>query len=175
MGTALVVIDVQNDYFPGGRYPLWNTDATLDIIEQAIARAQGAGIPVILVQHVAKGAAPFFTRGTDGVELHPRIRAAAPDAPVVVKEYADSFLETPLEQTLTDLGVTELIICGMMTQNCVTHTAISRRTEKYRVSILADGCTTVDEMIHRIALAGIAPRVPLVTLQEAFQPPAGSP
>jgi len=50
----------------------------------AIGKARTAGVPVILVQHVAaasRGPAPFFNAGTPGVELHPRLRAAAPDAP----------------------------------------------------------------------------------------------
>jgi len=51
---ALIVIDPQNDYFPGGAFPLWNTDGTLANILEAIARAGQAGIPVILVQHVAE-------------------------------------------------------------------------------------------------------------------------
>ena len=55
---------------------------------------------------------------------------------MVVKEFADSFEKTKLEETLTKLGVTELLVCGMMTQNCVTHTAISKAAEKYNVTIL---------------------------------------
>ena len=56
----------------------------------------------------------------------------------------------------------------MMTQNCVTHTAISKAAEKYQASIISDCCTTVDQMIHNIALAGVANRVPLVLLEAAF-------
>ena len=129
---ALIVIDLQNDYFPDGKFPLWNTEAVLAQVESAIARARAQGVPVILVQHIAdapNGAAPFFNAGTSGVELHPRILAAAPDAVVVTKAQADSFLNTTLEEKLAELGVEELLVCGMMTQNCVTHTAISRAAE----------------------------------------------
>ncbi|HET7775985.1 MAG TPA: isochorismatase family protein, partial [Azospira sp.] len=56
----------------------------------------------------------------------------------------------------------ELWLCGMMTQNCVTHTAISRAAEKYPVTVLKDCCTTVSEMIHRIALGALAVRVAVV-------------
>jgi nicotinamidase-related amidase len=162
---ALIVIDVQNDYFPDGKFPLWNVEATLDKVESAIARARADAVPVILVQHVAdasKGAAPFFNQGTWGVEIHARIRAAAPDASVVTKSFADSFLQTTLEQKLTELGIGELLICGMMTQNCVTHTAISKAAEKYKVSILGDCCTTVSQMIHLIALNAVSARVPVI-------------
>ena len=162
---VLIVIDVQNDYFPDGKFPLWNAEATLDKVESAIARAQADAVPVILVQHVAdasKGIAPFFNQGTAGVDIHARIRAVAPDASVVIKSFADSFLHTTLEQKLAELGVGELLICGMMTQNCVTHTAISKAAEKYQVSILGDCCTTVSQMIHLIALNAVSARVPVI-------------
>ena len=162
---ALIVIDLQNDYFADGKFPLWNTEAVLAQLESAIARARGQGVPVILVQHIAdapNGAAPFFNAGTRGVDLHARILAAAPDAVVVTKAQADSFLNTALEQILAELGANELLICGMMTQNCVTHTAISKAAEKYRVAVLGDCCTSVSQIIHLIALKALVARVPVV-------------
>ena len=90
------------------------------------------------------------------------------DAPVVVKEYADSFVGTKLEETLSALGVDKLLVCGMMTQNCVTHTAISRSAEKYEVAILADCCTTVSELLHQIALHAVSTRMRLTTVAEAL-------
>jgi nicotinamidase-related amidase len=162
---ALIAIDLQNDYFSDGKFPLWNTDATLTNIEAAISKARTRNIPVIIVQHVAdatKGIAPFFNEGTPGVDVHPRILAAAPDGIVVTKAFADSFHRTTLEETLAGLGVEELLICGMMTQNCVTHTAISKAAEKYSVKILSDCCTTVSQMIHLIALNAVSTRTALV-------------
>ncbi len=168
MGTALVVIDIQNDYFPGGAYPLWNAEQTLQNVVTAVNRATSAGVPVVLVQHIAAGSAPFFNAGTAGSELHPAVVAAAQGAPVVVKQFADSFHQTGLEEILARHGVTELLVCGMMTQNCVTHTAISRAAEKYRVTVLTDCCTTVDEMIHKIALGALSIRVTLATAADAL-------
>jgi len=169
---ALVVIDPQNDYFPDGAFPLWNTEGTLPAIERAIGAARARGIPVVLVQHVAdasKGIAPFFNPGTEGVALHARVTAAVPDAPVVVKHFADSFEGTSLHDTLRGLGADTLILCGMMTQNCVTHTALSRRADDYRgVTVLTDACTTVTEMLHRIALNALSTRVALATVAQAF-------
>ncbi len=168
---ALIVIDLQNDYFPGGAFPLWNAEATLGNVTGAMRKAREAGVPVILVQHVAdaaRGIAPFFNAGTKGVELRPEVRAAAPDAQVVVKSFADGFLGTGLEGILAGYGTQEILVCGMMTQNCVTHTAISKAAEKYRVTVLADCCTTVNEMIHLIALNALAPRVGVATAAEAL-------
>lgn len=168
MKKALLVIDLQNDYFPEGKFPLWNTDVVLENIERAIARANAQGIPVIHIQHVAKGVAPFFNEGTPGADIHPRILTATPNAPVVVKEFADSFEKTNLEETLAKIGVTDLLVCGMMTQNCVTHTAISKAAEKYNVTVVVDCCTTVSEILHQIALHALSTRVKLAPSSETL-------
>ncbi|MGL4436513.1 MAG: cysteine hydrolase family protein [Giesbergeria sp.] len=163
--AALIVIDVQNDYFPTGAYPLHDTQAVLERTVQAVRRAQAQGLPVVLVQHVARGPSPFFNADTDGVQIHPLLRAAAPDAPVVVKAHADSFLNTMLQTTLATLGVDSLWLCGMMTHNCVTHTALSPQAQGYTVRVLEDLCTTVDPMIHAIALSALRDRVEVLPAQ----------
>ena len=160
--AALIVIDVQNDYFPTGASPLHDTQAVLERTVQAVRSAQAQGLPVVLVQHVAKGPSPFFNADTEGVQIHPLLRAAAPDAPVVVKAHADSFLDTTLQTTLATLGVDSLWLCGMMTHNCVTHTALSPQAQGYTVRVLEDLCTTVDPMIHAIALSALRDRVEVV-------------
>jgi len=162
MTTALLLIDLQNDYFPGGRYPLWNADATLDQVETEVAAARARGELVVHVQHVAAAGAPFFEPDTEGVAIHPRAFAVAPEAPVIVKHYADSFHETELDALLSQHGVERVRIAGMMTQNCVTHTAISRAADRYRIEVLAPCTTTVDEMIHRIALSALSTRVDVI-------------
>ena len=167
---ALIVIDVQNDYFEGGKFPLWNTAETLSRIVAAIGRANAQGMPVILVQHLSAGGAqaPMFGAGTPGAQIHAQVLAAAPQAPIVSKAYADSFHETTLAATLQQLGVEELLVCGMMTQNCVTHTAISRAADAYRVAIISDCCTTVSPEIHAFALRAVATRLPLVEAAAAL-------
>ena len=166
---ALLVIDLQNDYYPEGKFPLWNTEKTLNNTKIAITKANAKNIPVIHIQHIAdptKGIAPFFNELSEGAEIHPLIMAVAPNAEIAIKNFADSFEKTMLEEILQKKGIDELLICGMMTQNCVTHTAISKAAEKYKVSIIADCCTTVDKMIHNIALNAISTRVQLVTINE---------
>lgn len=167
---ALIVIDLQNDYFPGGLFPLHGTSETLTAILKAIANAKKAGVPVIHVQHIADpqaGIAPFFNKGTEGANIHTDVMAAAPDAPVVIKHFADSFERTNLQETLQNLEVDELIICGMMTQNCVTFTALSRKADDYnKVTVLTDASTTVSEILHLIALNALSTRVNLAALED---------
>jgi len=170
--TALIIIDVQNDYFPQGAFPLADTDSTVAAIELAIKKAQNADIPVVIVQHIADanaGVAPFFNPGTVGADVHPRILQLAPEAPIIVKHYADSFEQTPLAETLAQLEVKELILCGMMTQNCVTHTALSREADKYQsVTVLTDASTTVSPVLHAIALHALSTRVRLKPVAAMF-------
>ncbi len=175
MKKALLLIDLQNDYFPGGLFPLWNTEQTLANLKLAIRLAQEHDVLVVHIQHLANpeaGIAPFFNKGTPGADIHPEIVAAAPDAPIVIKEFADSFHHTELENVLSAHGVEELLVCGMMTQNCVTHTAISKAAEKYQVTLLPDCCTTVNEPIHLIALHAVSTRVPLVPYAIALKEPS---
>ncbi len=70
---------------------------------------------------------------------------------------------------MQQLGVDELIVCGMMTQNCVTHTALSRQADRYKkVTVLTDACTTVSDMLHAIALHALSTRVNLAPAEQAL-------
>jgi len=169
---ALIVIDVQNDYFSGGAFPLWNAEAALAATEKAIERALARGLPVVHVQHVANtaaGPAPFFNPGTEGAKIHARVLAAAPEAPVVVKQAPDAFENTTLHELLQARGVNELLLCGMMTQHCVTYTALSKRAEAYsKVTVLKDAVTTLSEVVNKLAIGGLSRRVAMATVDEAL-------
>lgn len=174
MKPALLLIDLQNDYFPGGLFPLWNTDAVLGRTLKAIEAAKTERMPIIHIRHIADpdaGIAPFFNKDTEGTAIHADILAAAPHSPIVIKSFADSFHMTALKALLYQEGITDLLIAGMMTQNCVTHTAISQSAEDYEVTVLTDCCTTVSEPIHQIALHALSTRVNLATAADVLPLP----
>lgn len=163
MTTALLVIDVQNEYFEGGAYPQANADATCQAIADQIHQAKHNGELVIAVQHIVPDEnAPLFAQGSHGVELHPTITPLVADCPLVVKQHANSFLNTNLAQILQAHQITRLNICGIMTQNCVTHTAIAKEAEPYDVVVLSGACTAPTELVHKIALMALADRVAVV-------------
>ncbi|WP_437185120.1 isochorismatase family protein [Planctomicrobium sp. SH668] len=165
MSTALLVIDIQNDYFKGGQYPLHEPDAATEQAVKAIKRARKAGYPVILVQHIEKnedGKALFFAVGTSGAEIHPAIRDAAPDAVVIQKHFADSFRETTLEETLKKLQIKKLLVCGMMTHICVTHTSLSPWAANYDVTLIGDACASIDPVTHGLASWSLGVRLPTI-------------
>jgi nicotinamidase-related amidase len=131
--------------------------------------ARAKDMPVVFVQHVPGGSAPFFNPGTEGVKLHERMLAAVSTSPIVTKQHADAFEGTTLHDTLQGFGADELVVCGMMTQNCVTHTVVSRRADDYRkVTVLTDASTTTTEILHLIAVAGLSTRVTLATVEQAL-------
>lgn len=170
---VLLIIDPQNDYFPDGAFPLANTETTLHHILEAIKAAKKRYIPIVLIQQIAdpaQGFAPFCNPDTQGVEICPQVLAAAADAPVIVKHDADSFEKTQLQSVLQGYGADELIIAGMMTQNCVAFTALSKPAQQQyqKVTVLTDATTTVSELLHQIALHALSTRVHLTTTAEAL-------
>ncbi|WP_062268719.1 cysteine hydrolase family protein [Endozoicomonas arenosclerae] len=168
---ALILIGYQNDYFPGGQFPLWNMEAVLEKALDAIERARKAGIPIILVQQVVgyhSEMVSFFIEGTKGVELHSSITEMVPEAPIVMKGCGDCFQETNLDEILQEHKIDTLYIGGMMTQACVTFSAISKVAQKYDVCVLFDLCTSVGEVVNDLALEDMAFWVKTMPSSEAF-------
>ncbi|USI73655.1 cysteine hydrolase family protein [Sphingomonas morindae] len=161
MTTAWAIIDVQQDYFPGGALPLWRAIETEAAIVAAIADARAAGERILLVRHRNPADAALFAADSAGAALRPAVLAAAgPEAPIVTKSVADAFQGTDLARHLD--GIDTLRLCGMMTQNCIVFTALSRATDGLRVQVAPDLCTAPTEQIHRIALRALASKVELV-------------
>jgi nicotinamidase-related amidase len=161
MACALLVIDVQNDYFPGGLLPLHEAQHTETAIAAAILRARKAGDRIILVRHVAPVGSGLLARGSSGIDIRPAILSAAGDASVVTKSLADAFQDTDLADHLT--GIDRLLICGMMTQNCVVFTALSQAASDFDVQVIADLCAAPSPIVHRIALHALGSKLPVVT------------
>lgn len=150
MNRTLLIIDVQNDYFPGGALPLWHPEETEARIVSAIGKARAAGDKVVLVRHLSKAPTGLFAAGGSGIDIRPSILAAAGGAPIVTKQFADAFQDTDLAAHLTDTET--LLVGGMMTQNCVAFTAMSRAADDLHVRVLAELCAAPSEMVHKIAL-----------------------
>lgn len=158
MTHALLVIDIQNDYFPGGAFTLENAEAACQGAVAAIEQARRDGWLLVGVQHINPPDAPALAEGSQGVEFHPAIVEALGDAPVVIKQQADSFFNTNLEQILNEAGVTHISLTGMMTQHCVTHTALSPQAQSLQVNIISKGCAAPAQVLSDIALQGLSAR-----------------
>lgn len=169
---ALIVIDIQNDYFPGGKYPLHQPEEAKQNTLSAMAIATEKGVPIIHIQHVVPAAAGeglFFYEHSQGVEIHSDIFDAAPHAPVITKQHADCFEKTTLDEVLQSLGVEEILLTGMMTHNCVTHTALSPAAQRYNPKVIEPCTCTVDPIAHLLALDSMQVRgIEIVDITTAF-------
>ena len=157
---ALIVIDVQNEYFSGHlriEYP--DPGLSLANIVRAMDIARAAGMPVVVVQHLAPAESPIFARGSQGAELHPLV-AERPWDHRVEKALASALVGTDLGPWLRQRGIDTLTIVGYMTHNCDDATARQARHEGWNVEFLHDasgalpyanalGAATAEE-IHRV-------------------------
>ena len=96
------------------------------------------------------------------MKINRTVAAALGDAPIVVKNEADSFFKTNLEQIVRDAGITDLYLTGMMTQHCVTHTALSPQVSDMRIHIIAKGCAAPAKALSDLALQGLSARCEVV-------------
>jgi len=166
MTRTLLVIDVQAGYFPGGTLPLWQAEETEARIVAAISQARAAGDRIVLVRHVSTASTGLFSAGGPGIAIRPSIFAAAGAAPIVTKRYADAFQETDLHHHL--VGSDNVLVCGMMTQNCVVFTALSRAAEHFRMRVLGDLCTAPSEIVHRIALNALGSKTEILAAKDVW-------
>ncbi|QSX31196.1 cysteine hydrolase [Shewanella cyperi] len=167
--TALLLIDFQNDYFEGGKYPQHGADSLLPRLRQVISAAKAAQMPIIAIRHLGSAAAPFFNEGSAGAQLHQQLHPAQ-DAMgwIVDKRHADSFRNTQLADLLQKLKVSRLLLAGMMTQNCITHTALSPWGTGLEMVVLEDLCAAPDPLVHAIAIRALADRVTVSSSQDWF-------
>jgi len=141
---ALIVVDIQNDYFPGGRWALAGIDAAADNAARVIAAARQAGDLVVHVRHEFRTAdAPFFAPGSKGAEIHPKARSADGEA-VIVKHFPNAFRDTDLKALLDRNGIEAVTIVGAMSHMCVDAATRAANDFGYKVTVIHDACATRD-------------------------------
>lgn len=141
---ALVVIDVQNEYFAGGRLEVESpcADRSLVNILRAIDAALLASVPVIVVRHEAPAGAPLFQAHAPGGQLHPDIEHRRHDLSIV-KHTPSAFCETGLAEWLDRHGIDTLAVTGYMTQNCIAATIFDAMQRGFAVEFLADAAAAL--------------------------------
>ncbi|MCS3808447.1 cysteine hydrolase family protein [Xanthomonas sp. 4461] len=143
MRKAVIVIDLQNDYFPGGKLPLSGIEAAAANALAVIANARDTGVAVLHVRHEAAADAPFLAVGSQGAQLHDAVAPQDGEA-VIVKRHVNAFRETPLAQQLQQHGVTDVVIVGAMSHMCVDACVRAAADLGYTVTVLHDACATMD-------------------------------
>ncbi len=142
MKTALLLIDIQNDYFPGGKMALEGSPQAGQQAQRLLAGFRERSLPLVHIQHVAlRPGSTFFLPGTEGVEIHEDVRPLAGEA-VIQKHYPNAFRDTALLEHLRNQGIERLVIAGMMTHMCVDATTRAAYNNGFSCLIAQDACAT---------------------------------
>ena len=162
---ALVIVDAQNDFCPGGALPVAEGDRIVPILNRCIERFRRTGLPVIATRdwHPEKTAhfntyggpwPPHCVQGTVGAQFHPAL-ALSDDVIVVSKGMepdADSYsgfqavdaAGTKLADVLKQRGVERILVGGLATDYCVKHTVLDGLKEGFKVILLEEGVRGVN-------------------------------
>jgi nicotinamidase-related amidase len=144
MRKGLVIVDVQNDYFPDGAMELSGMAQAAENCRKLLQKFRVARAPVIHVQHCSvQPGALFFVPETQGCAIHACVRPTASEA-VIVKLYPNAFRETWLADVLRRAGVAELVVCGAMTHTCIDSTVRAAFDLGYICTVASDACATRD-------------------------------
>jgi len=150
--TALILVDIQNDYFDGGRWTLNKMDEASDNAAKVLAHARKAGNMIVHIHHeIPSDAAPFFKPGSTGAEIHAKVAPQAGEE-VILKHKPNSFLNTCLQDTLSSRGITNVVIVGAMSQMCVDATTRAASDLGYKVSVVHDACAARDAEFDGVAV-----------------------
>ncbi len=144
MKKALVLIDIQKDYFEHGTMTLVGAEEASLNSMKILDKFRSEGLPVIYIQHLATSPkATFFLPQTVGAEIHENIKPTAGEK-VIIKHFPNSFRETELLEYLKGRNITDLVICGMMTHMCVDATVRAAKDFGFNCVVISDACATRD-------------------------------
>jgi len=144
MKTALVLVDIQNDYFTGGRMELSGMDAASATAKNLLHLFRENNWPTLHIQHIsAQKGATFFLPDTSGAEIHESIKPLEQET-VIQKHYPNSFRETDLYDHLTGAAIKNVVICGAMSHMCIDATTRAAADLGFSCVVVHDGCATRD-------------------------------
>jgi nicotinamidase-related amidase len=142
MNTALVIIDVQNDYCNNGKMELEGMDEALGNCKDLLEKCRAVNIPVFHVQHISlHEGAFFFLPDTEGCKIHNHVEPNENET-IIIKNYPNSFFKTELQEKLKEVEATELIICGAMSHMCIDTTVRAAVDLGYSCKVIHDACAT---------------------------------
>ena len=158
---ALILIDIQNDYFDGGKWPLHGTDAAARNAARVLAAARQAGDTVVHVRHEFQGAeAPFFSAGSEGARIHASVQPLENEA-VVLKHQVNAFRDTELKKLLDAAGIEQVTLVGAMSHMCIDAAARASADFGYVTTVIHDACATRDQVFE-------SQQVPAAQVQAAY-------
>ncbi|MBG6213862.1 MAG: isochorismatase family protein [Cryobacterium sp.] len=144
MARGVLLIDIQQDYFVGGAYPLVGAEAAAHVAQAVLADARSKGDWVGHVQHVAQPSADgFLVEGTPGAEIHSLVAPRTSEI-VITKTRPNSYVGTKLQAVLDENDIDDLVVVGMMTSMCVDATVRAVLDSGRSATVIENGCAAPD-------------------------------
>ncbi len=142
MNQALIVVDIQNDYFQGGKMQLCSMEFAASNAFRVLEKFRSQYKPVFHIQHISiRPGATFFLPDTFGAEIHKSLTPQN-NEPVIIKHFPNSFRNTSLQSQLNSLGIDELTFCGAMSHMCIDTTVRAAFDLGFKCRIISDACAT---------------------------------
>jgi len=143
MSTALIIVDIQNDYFPNGKMELSNPEKAASNAAKVLESfRQNNKESIFHVQHIAADPAlGFFLPDTEGAEIHETVQPLENES-IIIKHFPNSFLQTELESKLKEKEITKVVVVGMMTHMCIDATVRAAVDLGYETTLIEDACAT---------------------------------
>ena len=142
MSQALILIDIQKDYFPKGNMEVVNSEAATKKAKSLLDAYRNNNFPVIHVQHIStREGATFFLPDTKGAEIHKSVQPLNGEK-IITKHFPNSFRGTELEEFLQAQGIKEITFCGMMSHMCIDATVRAAFDKGYSCTVAHDACAT---------------------------------
>jgi len=162
--TALILVDIQNDYFVGGRWPVDKMQEVSKNAARLLEHARNNDHMVIHVRHeIPSDEAPFFQPGTPGADIHASVAPNEGELKIL-KHKPNSFQDTPLRDDLEAKGISDVVICGAMSQMCIDATARAAVDFGYGVIVVEDACGAKEQAFNDL-------EVPAPQVHAAFMAP----
>lgn len=167
MNTGLLLVDIQNDYFPGGRMELVGMKAAGSKANSLLSLFREKQWPTFHIQHIATGdGATFFLPNTMGADIHASVKPLPGDV-VITKHYPNSFRETVLFEEFKNSVIKRVVICGAMSHMCIDATTRAAADLGFNCIVVQDACATKDlEFVGRV--------IPVEQVHGAFMSALGS-
>ena len=144
MSNALIIIDLQNDYFPDGKMELSGINEAAENAKKLLNAYRDKNLALYHIQHFsAYEGATFFVPDTPGVEINQMVRPLESEK-VIKKNFPNGFRKTELLEELQGAGIESLTICGAMSHMCVDATTRAAFDFGFKCTVVGDACATRD-------------------------------
>lgn len=166
MKQGLILIDIQKDYFSGGKMELAGMEQAAVHARMILQKFRDGGRPVFHIRHISRRpGSTFFLPGTDGAEIHETVRPQ-PGEVVIEKSFPNSFRDTSLLDNLKEEEIETAVFCGAMSHLCIDATVRAAFDLGFRCMVIEDACATCDlrhkgrkveaEQVHGAFMAALA-------------------